>query len=421
MNKKAITKLQAVVIGAIIVIAALAVSVYYIFTKPAEKTEIVFGSTCALSGAEIGISKPIWVGQKVAIDEINAKGGIYVPELGKRLPVRWIYYDDENDASKAALYYERLITVEKVDFVLSCFNDANLLAVISICEKYGYPIICTGAISPEIPKRGLKYVFDYFASAEHMPLVFIDFLDYIRKNVPQNIAPKTIAIMATNDDLKYCGRSAKEYAEKLGFEVVYYVEYADPGTDDFTPFIQEMKARNPDVIANMGHALDSVKLVRQLVEQGLSPKLWASSIGFYDPAFREALGVYANETYSSTGWGQVTTPTEKAAMDDIIARARQIYEPAGDDVLAPYTGVMILKEAIEAVGLDRDKVRDYIATHEFHFAWVGETVKFNEMQWYPVKSEAVGILINGEQKLVYPTAVAEVPIVYPMTPWNKRG
>ncbi|MEM2424804.1 MAG: amino acid ABC transporter substrate-binding protein [Candidatus Bathyarchaeia archaeon] len=417
-----IAKLQAIIIIAVVVIAAVVGAIYYVFwMRTPEKTEILIGGSIALSGGEVEPALGIWAGIMAAVEEINTRyGGIYVPELGKKLPVRYIYYDDENDAGKAATYYERLITVDKVDFVVTCFNDANLLAATTICEKYRMPIICAGAVSTEITARGLKYTFDYFLKVTSWSEVYVEFFDWLRKNVPPEVAPKRIACLNTNDDLIVFGPKIKELAEKIGFEVPYVRDYPEPGTEDFTPFILDMKRLNIDIVATCGHLNDILMLTRQMVELGFCPKMLIyTGMSFFSPSLKEALGKYMEEV---VGWySEPLTPELAAEIDRINAICRKYYERMMPGTVPPaFTTVFILKEAIEHVGLDREKVREYIATTTFTFPWESKPIKFDEKGLASQISRCVAQIQNGQYVRVWPPEYKEADLIYPMTPWDKR-
>lgn len=87
--------------------------------KPPPKDKIRIGRAVSLTGPNAIIAKsasiPIY---DLWIAEVNAKGGIYVKEYKKRLPIELIVYDDESDQEKMAQLLEKLIVVDKVDFVL---------------------------------------------------------------------------------------------------------------------------------------------------------------------------------------------------------------------------------------------------------------------------------------------------------------
>ena len=87
--------------------------------RAAERKEIVIGATLPLTGmlSMMG-SEQKWAYEQAAAD-VNAMGGIYVKEYNKKLPVKLIVADNETDAGKAVAAIERLVKVDKVNFLLS--------------------------------------------------------------------------------------------------------------------------------------------------------------------------------------------------------------------------------------------------------------------------------------------------------------
>jgi ABC-type branched-subunit amino acid transport system substrate-binding protein len=82
------------------------------------KDNIVIGAARPISGPlsvfeETGFG-PVY---KMWVDEVNADGGIYVKEYGKKLPVKMLVYDDKSDLGTMCRMLEKLIVEDKVDFV----------------------------------------------------------------------------------------------------------------------------------------------------------------------------------------------------------------------------------------------------------------------------------------------------------------
>src|SRR4030042_2095860 len=90
-------------------------------------------------------------------DAINAQGGIDIG--GKKYKVKLVYADDQSTPATAAVAGERLITQEKVDFILGPYASGPTLALAPITEKYKMPHITGSAESPLIWLRTFKYTF----------------------------------------------------------------------------------------------------------------------------------------------------------------------------------------------------------------------------------------------------------------------
>ena len=88
------------------------------------------------------------------VKEVNAAGGLKLG--GKRVPIEVVQYDDRSNAEEAVKALERLITQDKVDFILPPWGTGLNLAVGPILNKAGYPHLAATAVTdraPELAKR----------------------------------------------------------------------------------------------------------------------------------------------------------------------------------------------------------------------------------------------------------------------------
>jgi len=130
------TLLIAIVVIIIIVIAVAAIELM----RPSKPTQsvILIGTLYASTGSFASTSMPEYEGLLLWAKTVNASGGIYVSSLGKKLPVRIIAYDDSSETSLASQYYEQLITVNHVNFLVADFGSVLTAPAVSIAEKYEY-------------------------------------------------------------------------------------------------------------------------------------------------------------------------------------------------------------------------------------------------------------------------------------------
>jgi branched-chain amino acid transport system substrate-binding protein len=126
------------------------------------KDKIVVGMARSLSGPltaiEVSGFGPIY---KAWVPEVNADGGIFVTEYGKKLPVELKIYDDKSDTGTAVMLTEKLMTEDKVDFIWSSNSTAMLFAQAPVANKYGYilPTFEGGATTMKDMLYSLPYVF----------------------------------------------------------------------------------------------------------------------------------------------------------------------------------------------------------------------------------------------------------------------
>ncbi len=101
-----------------------------------QKKEILIGAPLSLTGilAMDGIEQG-WAYEQ-AVNDVNKAGGIYVKEVGKKLPVKLIVADDESTPGKAAAAVEKLIKIDKVDLLLSTHSTPLVLPTCVTAEKY---------------------------------------------------------------------------------------------------------------------------------------------------------------------------------------------------------------------------------------------------------------------------------------------
>ena len=162
------------------------------------------------------------------VDEVNGRGGL----LGHKINL--VLLDDKSDTQTAVKLYEKLITEDKVDVLLAPYSSAITEAVANVNERYKMPFVAYGASSSTIWEKGRKYIFSIVAVAE----------DYQKGSLhlAKQIGVNKIAIIG-EDSLfpRQAGIGAKQWADKLGLQVVLQENYPQKQTD-FTALLQKIKA-----------------------------------------------------------------------------------------------------------------------------------------------------------------------------------
>lgn len=82
-----------------------------------------------------------WIqqGYEIGVKHVNEKGGVYIKELGKKIPLELIFVDNESDPRKAGTRLEKLYSVDKVDFFLGGFAAYLIIPQLAIAEKLESP------------------------------------------------------------------------------------------------------------------------------------------------------------------------------------------------------------------------------------------------------------------------------------------
>lgn len=242
---------------AVLAIAVLALGTSQGFTS--EKASIKIGMTISTSGNYAYASQSGFRGIQVWLNDVNSRGGIYVEEYGKTLPVELKYYDDRSDKAQVVKLYEKLITEDNVDVLIAPFGSTLTSAAAAITEKYKKFLTIWSAASDSIYEQGYKYI----VSATEVPTSLMPKPEIEHMN---SLGIQKIAIIYVDEPFP-AGQAkyAKEIAESMGMEVVYYEKYSK-GTKDFTTLLEKVKASNPQAFYASAYLDDQINMIRQMKE-----------------------------------------------------------------------------------------------------------------------------------------------------------
>jgi len=381
---------------------------------------IVFGAAVSLTGStsnEGGYTKD---GYEAAKDAINAAGGMNVG--GKRYKIDIKYYDDTSKPDQTGQLVEKLISDDKVSFILGPYASAPTNTAAAIVEKYKIPMVEANGAAESIFGRGFKYTFGVLSPGR---FYLRGILDLVKAKDP---SAKKVAIMAETDPFAIeVADGAAAYAKEQGFEVVYNEKYPN-AAKDVSPQLTAIKGLNPDVLLGAGHIQDAILTVKQAKDIGVNAKAWGFSVGPPTPEFRSALKKDADYVFGGAQW----TEDLKLKGDDVFgtpqAFAKQMRAkfPGKYDATVPYqvaestAAVIAFQKAIEAAGsLDPAKVRDALAKLNFD-SFFGH-IQFDERGINMYKPMAVmQNQTDGNIYTVGPTTAASKDFQYPAPLWNAR-
>ena len=398
---------------------SLLVLILALGTLPARADDtIVFGAAVSLTGKTAKEGEYTRDGYNFFVDKINELGGITVG--GKKYKVAVKYYDDESKSERTAQLIEKLINEDKVTFILGPYGSAPSGTAAPICEKYKIPMIEANGSAESIFNKGYKYTFAVLSPAKLYLKGLIDLV------LSRDKTAKTVAVLGENEPFsKEVAAGGAEYAKEKGLTVVYQELYPT-GMQDVSALLTNIKAKNPDVVLGAGHLQDSLLIVKQAKDLGVSPKAMGFSVGPSSPEFRENLKNNADYLYGATQWtealkynGDDPWKTPKAYGDAFRAKNPK-YAVIPYQVAESTAAVIAFWRAIEkANSLDPTKVRDAIAALDI-MTFYGQ-VKFDSRGINTFKPMAIEQLQpDGRKYTVWPANVAEKDALYPMPAWDKR-
>ena len=163
--------------------------VFGALAKEAPKT-IKIGSSCPLTGPFGSGGAMCKAGYEIAVEDMNQKGGVFVKEFNKKIPLELILLDDESDFTLTVSRMESLYTSHQVVAYLGSFSSPMHAAQAPIAEKNKVPLLMVSSYLYSIHQKGYKYNFSPFPKSPDCAKAVFDILD----SIPAAQRPKKVAI-----------------------------------------------------------------------------------------------------------------------------------------------------------------------------------------------------------------------------------
>lgn len=293
------------------------------------------------------------------VNEVNGRGGLMVD--GERRKIEVVEYDDRSSSEEAVRAVERLIVQDEVDLVLPPWGTSMNLAVAPILHQHGYPHLAVAAVTDRAGDLSSRWpnLFFYEGTSTSIAENAFEVFDSARK---EGTIGDKVAMVGISDSFGIeLATAARTIAEELGFELVYDKSYP-AGTQDFTLILSEVKALEPDVFLAFSYPPDTLTMTEQAKIQGFNPPIFFTSIGTAFPLFLERYGENAEGVM---GVGGVNGDSD--LIKDYVARHKEFagFEPDRFTSPLTYASLEILEQAIERVGLDKEKVIAEMQTGTF--------------------------------------------------------
>jgi len=364
---------------------------------------IKVGVTVSLSGRLAAPGSEQLQGIQMWAHDLNARGAL----LGR--PVEIVYYDDKSDPETSEALYGRLINEDKVDLLLGPYSSGLTLAASRMAEKYNFPMVATGASSTDIWSRGNKNIFQVDAPADtYLNLVITS---------AKKAGLATIAMVYAGDDFpRQVAEGVRVEAAKQGMEIVFDEEFPQ-GNTDFAAIIEQIRAKEPDVVIGGTYLNSSIAFMKQAKKSGLSPKAFVFTVGPALPEFGAALGDDAEGIMGVVAW--MAAASMPMALDFAFRFREEYGETASVYAAYGYGAGQVLEAGVRLAGsLDKDAIRMQLGQMKFRSILGGYKVDDTGKQL--AKDTYVMQWQRGERRLVLPKQLRDSPIEYPFKPWSER-
>lgn len=371
-------------------VVAFAMAGLFAFTGCGEKSAdtIKIGTIGPLSGAVAVYGVDCKNGIELAVEEINAAGGIN----GKMISL--ISEDDEGNPEKSVNAYKKIVTKDKAKFIVGSLTSGCTMAISSLAQAQKVLMVAPAATATAITDAG-DYVFR---------ACFIDpFQGTVgAKFVSETLGSKNAAVLYDigNDySVGLTDNFVKTFEEKGG-RIVAKESYST-GDKDFNAQLTKIKNANPDVVYLPDYYGTVALIAKQLRAQGINTPIVGADgwDGLTENAGDEVLnGFYSNHYAADSTEGAV-----KKFVDGYKAK----YEGKTPTAFAAlgYDAVYMLKEAIVKAGsTDPKEVKTALASTDSDY--VTGHITFDEKR-NPVKSAVMLEIVKRDGKLLtsYKTTV----------------
>ena len=416
MKKKGVIQIQAVIIIAGILIAALSFALYY-YTRPKPEEpkaeDVYIGAILPLTGPWEVTGKEALSGARLAVYEINENGGI--KSLGGA-HLRLVVADTGGTVADASSSFERLLSkYPQIVGAVGAWVSAFTMAIQPIAEKEEVSIF-PASWAPPITEKGYKYTFRLCADAPYLMRSAFDQTLEVYKYIYEKDLKRVAVVTDDTAGIAFTMDPLIEYCEEAGIEVVYK-EMFSPPLLDATPIVIKLREANPDMFFIGASAVDDCfMIVRKMKEMDVNVPIMGQGSGVMTHTFGETMGEYADGVLAWSDWNPIkgTEWLEEMYLEHFGVKIMP------KDAGYHYAAVHIIARALEDCGTRSGKdVRDTIAKMDIRSPDPIAKIMYNHVKWdengdLMDAQEWSTVIVqwqNGIPKTIYPIEIATAEIL----------
>jgi branched-chain amino acid transport system substrate-binding protein len=334
----------------ILIVAVLAVIAGFLFLRPqnpqAESQPLpqplVVGVINPTTGPFAAYGGPVRDGILLAVDEVNAAGGI----SGRKLAV--VMEDDGGDPKKSVNAFTKLATVSKVPVVIGPLSSGASMATAPLAEQYKVVQLSTLAGTIDLTKAG-DFVFRIYPSSEVGSR-------YIAKQAVERFKAKRIAILYPNNAFGVASRKfTTEVVTASGAEVVAEETFKD-GDRDFRTQLTKTSEAKPDVILCSAYYEEGAQILVQAKQLGINVPVLGED-GWFGPIAAIARDALPNLYFANVAFG--SEYADNAEMQRFIgAFEKRFGRKPNSFAAAGYAAVQIVLHAVATGGVDSVNIKE---------------------------------------------------------------
>lgn len=370
---------------------------------------IVFGTTVSETGPFSTLADRWRKMTEVFAEEVNKAGGVMVKSCNKKLPIQFVIYDDQSVPATALQLYEKMATVDKVDFFVGPDWSSIGGPVPPIADRYQIPMVMANVATPALYDRGLKYIWG--TPFPVVPNWSTRYFDMISKVSPK---PQSIYFV-THDNPVMKGITAtwSKKAEEQGLKVLGNETFS-PELKDFTALIAKVRAAKADIVYVSSYDNASVPLVQQMRQ--LKVRAMDVHHTMLTGALHRQVGKDIEGMTGELSW----YPGIKGAYSDLVETVMRRSDVTMFDyiwTLGRLTSYLTMIQGIEKAGVvDREKVRE--ALFKSTVKSPAGDVSFDE-RGFPNTGAFTVQMQGGKVQVVWPPEAATGKLIWPSPSWQQ--
>jgi branched-chain amino acid transport system substrate-binding protein len=347
------------------------------------------------------------VGAQLAIDEINAAGGIKALGGAK---LQAVLGDAQSKPEVGSAEVEKM-NEQGCAAIVGAYASAICLATTQAAAKYNIPHIVDVGVADQIVQRGLKNTFRFGPGYRVITETAITHL-----HILNTLARKPArSVMVIHEESLFGTGTANLLSSQLpgmGYEVKEVIKHANP-TRDFNNIVLRIKAVNPDIVIPANYYNEYALLVRTMKQQNVAPKAIFSVLGGAASSYK-FVKEFADAAHGVIDVNHWFNPKDKRAWalkKKVDAMKDQFFTY---EVFLNYQSVYLLADAIERA---RSAKREAITAALAASAWKGHFMPYGPTRFVDGQNQgAVPLMmqvLKGDIRVVLPNTYAETEPVFP--------
>jgi len=381
-----------------------AITVVFAIVAPAKAADPVrIGVALSQTGNLADSAAPYFKGLDLWREQANTRGGL----AGR--PIEFVMYDDRSDPATAARLYEKLITDDKVNLLISSLGSATAATGSAVAEKHKIVMINGGGAAEAIQQRGFKYVFQTAARIS----------SYADGIVPMIDKYKIKSITLVSRDYAAARDISKAIKEQIRDKDVKIVidEYFPAGTADFSSQIAKGQQLQPDLWIGLLYPSEAIETVRQFHSVNYMPNLFIAN-GVSQDDFITSAGKDAEYALGMSLY-EPSLPSEGNKDFVKTYHAKYNADPGYYSAFGFVAGTVLEAAVKQAGSIDTEKVREVLTTLKLGTVMGRHEVDPKTYMQIGVRGLVVQVQ-NGKREVVWPDEYKTAEPKLPIPAWDKR-